>query len=113
MKEEEVIKIMDSIGFALLKDGETFYKQGYELNPRINVIFTMNQAFYVAIAIEKAISQTRLDTISEIEGLVEKQINKLLSTKTESEKLQIKIDVWAGIDSLKEFQEQLKQMRDE
>ncbi len=43
----EVINFMDSIGYGLLTDGETFYQKGMELEPREGITFTMRQAYEV------------------------------------------------------------------
>lgn len=59
-----VIETMNTLGYGLLKDGNTFYKKGYELYPRLVVTFSMNQAY----EIHKALHQTREDTLAGYEA---------------------------------------------
>ena len=53
----EVIKVMESIGFGLLLDGQTFYKKGYELKPREHTTFSMTQAYEIKNAITTAVAK--------------------------------------------------------
>jgi hypothetical protein len=45
---QDVIEVMKSVGWGILNDGETFYKKGYELEPRLHFTFSMKQAYEIA-----------------------------------------------------------------
>ena len=67
-----VIETMKKNGFGLLKDGETFYKLGYELDPRGNTTFTMSQAYEIHKAL--ASERTRLLSVESMK-MEERELN--------------------------------------
>lgn len=66
----EVIKVMESIGFGLLLDGQTFYKKGYELKPREHTTFSMTQAYEIKNAITTAVAKRELEIAEGVKGKV-------------------------------------------
>lgn len=42
-----VVEAMKSVGYGLLKDGETFYRIGMELAPRDGITFSMREAYEI------------------------------------------------------------------
>jgi hypothetical protein len=67
---EPVIKAMSIIEYGLLKDGDTFYEKGMELEPRSGITFTMRQAYVIAKAIRegKKIERERLISLNKTRG---------------------------------------------
>lgn len=60
---------MESIGFGLLLDGQTFYKKGYELKPREHTTFSMTQAYEIKNAITTAVAKRELKIAEEVKGV--------------------------------------------
>jgi hypothetical protein len=44
---QPVIDTMSRLGFGLLKNGETFYQKGYELDISLGITFSMHQAYEI------------------------------------------------------------------
>ncbi len=42
-----IVETMQNMGYGLLKDGDTFYQHGMELEPRTGITFTMRQAYAI------------------------------------------------------------------
>lgn len=60
-----VIRLMGRFGYGLLKDGDTFYQKGYELNPRIGITFSMKQAYAIQGFMRSAYSITHAEGVEQ------------------------------------------------
>lgn len=80
----KTIEAMEAIGWGLLKDGKTFYKMGYELNPRLHFTFDMSQAYEIVQKLQEAYERGREDFAAEISPIVksiEKNMDNLISSQ--------------------------------
>lgn len=71
MTDEWAIKTMLEMGYGLLTDGKTFYKNGYELDPRGNITYSMTQAYEISQAIDQATSKAREEERNKLRQSVE------------------------------------------
>jgi len=60
----DTIKQMHEMGYGLMKDGDTFYKLGYELNPRLVETFTMREAYAICYGAKQLVT-ARVKTIKQ------------------------------------------------
>lgn len=58
-----VIKTMNNMGYGLLLDGKTFYKIGYEIEPRKHPTFTMTQAYEIYSLSEQLLIKAKIDEL--------------------------------------------------
>lgn len=55
-----IVDMMSVHGFGLMKDGNTFYQRGYELDPRTGTCFDMNQAYEIANMLQRNVPVERV-----------------------------------------------------